>query len=159
MKKRNMIIGAVAIATVGSGVAIAGSKNCGGHFGGRGMSEHAIEHMVEKMDRRLELSNEQEVQITNILTSNMESLRDIKKTRKELGAEVMNLDPTSPQYEADVNALADQIASKVREKTLQAADVVKQVSSVLTEDQRAEAMEIIQSRMEHRKKWHDDDNA
>ena len=123
------------------------------------MSEHKIEHMVEKMDRHLDLSADQETQIKEIMMSNLDSFKGLMPSRERMRSELLELDPQSPEFDSSVNRLADEAADMVREKAVQLAGMMKQVSGVLTEEQRAEAREMIQERIDHHRKWHDTKNG
>jgi len=150
MKKRNIIIAAAVTAVIGSGIAFAGAKQCRdagagwhGHFG-----ENKIEHIVERLDSHLDLTDQQELSLQSILEGNKAEFFDAHQARKSFHLEIMQLDPSSSDYDAAVASLADEIAAQVRQKTLQVAEIIKQASAVLTDEQVQKVRDLIEQRMD-----------
>jgi Spy/CpxP family protein refolding chaperone len=150
MKKRNVIIAAAVTAVIGSGIAFAGAKQCRdagagwhGNFG-----ENKIEHIVDRLDSHLDLTDQQELSLRSILEENKAEFFDAHQARKSFRLEIMQLDPSSSDYDAAVASLADEFAAQVRQKTLQAAEIVKQASAVLTDEQLQKARDLIEQRMD-----------
>ena len=160
MNKRNVLIAVTTAAVIGSGVAYAGSKRCGGkHDVSPG---HRVDHMVMKMDKRLDLTDAQETEIRTILLSGAEQFASVKDTRRKLRQAVLTLDPAAADFDSQVDSLANEIAETFRQKTVETAEIMKQVSGVLTEEQADKAKKIIARMMEHRNnrrdhesEWHD----
>jgi Spy/CpxP family protein refolding chaperone len=162
MKKRNVIIASVATAIVGSGIAFAGSRSC--HEGSRyhhgKFGEHKMERIIDKLDSHLDLSDQQEVALQEILESNKSVFGFEAPSRNSLRMKMMGLDPTASDYEESVAAMADEMTEQIKQRTVEAAGVIKQVAGILTDEQIAEARELIAMRMERREGWHhqvDDD--
>ncbi|MYB35107.1 MAG: hypothetical protein F4X92_08340 [Gammaproteobacteria bacterium] len=146
MTKRKIIIITTTAILVVSSVVYA-------HWHGHRLdSEHAIEHIVSKMDRHLELSDQQEDEIELVLESNTGELSELRESGLLIRNRILALDPESESYQEDVQALANELATLVRDKTLATADVVREVYGILEPDQQAEAREILSSRMGHRHK-------
>ena len=150
MKKRNVIIAAAVTAVIGSGIAFAGAKHCRdagagwhGNFG-----ENKIEHIVDRLDSHLDLTDQQELSLRSILEENKAEFFDAHQARKSFRLEIMQLDPSSSDYDAAVASLADEFAAQVRQKTLQAAEIVKQASAVLTDEQLQKVRDLIEQRMD-----------
>jgi Spy/CpxP family protein refolding chaperone len=162
MKKRNVVIASVATAIVGSGIALAGAKSC--HEGGRyhhgKFGEHKLERIVEKLDRHLDLSDQQETALQEILESNKSVFGSEGRSRGGFRMKLMGLDPTASDYDATVAAMADEMAERIKQRTVEAAGVIKQVAGILTNEQIEEARELIAMRMDKRGARHhkvDDD--
>ena len=162
MKKRNIVIASIVTAIVGSGIAFAGSKSC--HEGSRyhhgKFGEHKMERIIEKLDRHLDLSDQQEVALQEILESNKLVFGFEGQSRGALRMKMLGLDPTASDYENSVAAMADEMAEQIKQRTVEAAGVIKQVAGILTDEQIAEARELITMRTERRGGWHhkvDDD--
>ncbi len=156
MKKRNVIIATATAAIIGSGIAFAGAKNCrgdGGHQFGK-FGEHKIERMMSKIDEHLDLSEQQELALQEILESNKSVLRAGSGPHREFRMELMKLDPTSSNYDTAVANLADEMATQVKQRTMQVASVVKQVAGILTEEQIQDARELIAERMGRMERRH-----
>lgn len=151
MKKRNIIIAAAIAAVAGTGIAYAGAKFCD-HEGGysRGSHGHRMEYMIDKMGQKLSLSSEQTKSIEEILEASKPVLREGRHSRHDFRQEMMALDPSSDSYEADVRMLADKTAEMARNRTLEIASVVKQISDVLTEEQRQQAKSLILEKMDRK---------
>lgn len=142
-KRKIIIIATTAILAVSSVV----YAHWHGH---RLASEHAIEHMVSKMARHLELSDQQEDEIELVLESNTGEWSELRESGLLIRNRILALDPESESYQEEVQVLANELATLVREKTLTTADVVREVYGILEPDQRAEARKILSSRMGHR---------
>ena len=148
MKKRNALLAGAMAIVLGSGAVFAGSKykDHGGHHGMH--PEHRLEHMLEKMDRHLDLSEEQRETIKTIIGSKQGEMRQSRVDRMEMRLKIMQLDPMSTQFDSEVNTVATELAEAVKEKTRLYGDMVKQVATVLTPEQRQEAREMIEKRMD-----------
>jgi len=162
MKKRNVIIASVTTAILGSGLAYAGAKRChegGWHHNGE-YGEHKVERIIGKLDEHLDLSDQQEAALQEILVSSKSVFGAKGQSRGEFRMKLMNLDPTASDYDATVTAMADEMADQVKQRTVEAASVIKQVAGILTDEQIQEARELIAKRMEKRERWHHkvDDN-
>ena len=160
MNKRNVLIAATTAAVIGSGIAYAGSKRYGGKH--EISPAHRVDHVVMKMDKRLDLTDAQETEIRTILLSGAEQFASVKDTRRKLRQAVLTLDPAAADFDSQVDSLANEIAETFRQKTVETAEIMKQVSGVLTEEQADKAKKIIARMMEHRNnrrdhksEWHD----
>ena len=159
MKKRNLVIAATTATVIGSGLAYAGSKH---HGGKHNLSpEHRVEHMIMKMDKRLDLTDAQETEIQSILESRMGNIMSTREARREIRQNVMQLDPKSADFDAQVEALAGEMSELVRQKTMEIGEAMKEVSAVLTDEQVEKARKMIAKRIEARNKrkehnaeWH-----
>ena len=164
MKKRNAIIAAAATAILGSGLAFAGAKSCehnGGHHKGH-FSQHKMERMlgVSKMDKHLSLSDAQENALQEILESNKAVFASAEQSHREFRSNLMNLDPTSENFDMEIEALAEKAANQAKQRTLEMAAIVKEVSAVLTEEQRQQAKEMMSKRMQrHQHEMNEGDNT
>lgn len=152
MKKRNIIIAVVTATVTGSGIAIAGSKSCeygggshgfGGHHGGP-----KLERMIGKMSHHLDLSDEQQSSLEQIVAANKQTMKGNRAASRSLRQETMKLDPGAENYATKTAEMADQFAALARDKALLRADIFKQVSDILTEQQRTEVREMMARRME-----------
>ncbi len=162
MKKRNAIIAAAATAILGSGLAFAGAKSC--EHNGEGhkshFSQHKMERMLSKMDKHLNLSDTQESALQEILESNKAVFNDARQSHRQFRNEIVNLDPTSENFDSEIEAVAEKVADQAKQRTLEIAAIVKEVSAVLTEEQRQQAKEMMAKRMQrHQNKMDEGDNT
>lgn len=162
MKTRNAIIAAAATAILGTSIAFAGAKSCGhggenhkGHF-----SQHKMERILSKMDKHLNLTDAQEIELQEILESNKEVFSNSRDSHRDFRNDIVNLNPTSETFDSEIAALADKAADKAKQRTLEIANIVKEVSAVLTEEQRKQAKELMAKRMQrHQDKMDDGENT
>jgi Spy/CpxP family protein refolding chaperone len=156
MNKRKTLIAAAVAAVIGTSAVYAGSNYCdhnkGGHGFGGGHRGPGMERMISKLDRHLDLSESQRTSIEEIVAANRDTMKQGRVDRKTLRQKTMALDPASESYDKDVAVLADEMADMAREMTLSFADIARQVSAVLTPEQREEAREMIQHRMDRMEK-------
>ena len=150
MKKRNLIITVIITAVIGSGLVFAGARNCeysgkahAGHDG-----KHKMERIIGKMDRHLDLSDAQELSLKKILEENRSMIRATRHADKSFYLNMMALGLLSDDFDESVNALAQERAEQVKQGAMGIAHVAKQVSEVLTEEQKQEAHDFIQKRMD-----------
>ncbi len=153
MKKRNLIITVVITAMIGSGLVFAGARNCeysgkthAGHDG-----RHKMERIIGKMDRHLDLSDAQELSLKKILEENKSMIRATRHADRSFYLDMMALGLSSDNLDESVNALARERAEQVKQGAMEIAHVAKQVSEVLTEEQKQEAHDFIRKRMNG---WH-----
>lgn len=135
-----------------SAVAVAGpgKGGCGGfdgqkggfHSGGRG-------DMVTHLDRVVGLTDAQKAELTAL----QEDMRADRANRDKPAREMMNLDSTAADYQAQVNALADAAAERARERVLRHGEKHAKVQAILTEEQRAKLKEFHEDRAEFKGKW------
>jgi Spy/CpxP family protein refolding chaperone len=134
-------------------VALAGSAvvaNAGPHYKG-----HYSDKPIERMLKRLDLSDEQEAQVEVILEQT-EDMRQHRKGFPKMKA-MMMLDPDSEDYTEQVNAQAVKASEQVKTHMLKMAEVRKDIHSVLTEEQKLELKELMAKRMSKMEKRCDDD--
>ena len=155
MKKRNKIIAGLVALLAGSGLALAGSGSCGYEGKSRGGWGHGgghhgpmLERMIGKLDHHLDLSDQQRASLEQVLEQNSDSARNHRQQRRALRHESMQLDPSSDTYDAQTQDIAGRIAEMARDQALLMANVYKQVSQILTDEQREEMRELMQRRME-----------
>lgn len=135
--------------SVSLAMVIAGSAavaTAGPHF-----KDHAMKHKIERMLKRLDLSEEQESQIDEILAP-MKEARKERRGFPQMKA-MMALDPEAEDYlqQAETNATA--ASEQVKARILQMATVRKEIHEVLNDEQKAELKAMVEkklSRMEER---------
>ena len=159
MKNRNKIIAGLVALMVGSGLAIAGSGKCDyqgkSHWGsGHDGHQHGpkLERMIGKLDHHLDLSDQQRDSLESILERNSELIDSQRQERHAIRQESMGLDPTSETYAAQTEEIADRVGEMARNQALLMASVFKQVSDVLTEEQREEMRSLMEKRIDKMEK-------
>ena len=154
MKKRNKIIAGLVALMAGSGLALAGSGSCDyegkshrgwGHGGQHGPM---LERMIGKLDRHLDLSEQQRASLEQVFEQNSEVARNHRQQRRSLRHESMQLDPSSDAYETQIQEIADRVAEMAHDQALLMANVFKQVAEILTDEQREEMRQLMQQRMQ-----------
>lgn len=130
MKK--LITGVLLSACIAT-TAYAGGKNSDERRGGDFLPLH-------KMERVLDLTEEQKVQF-QALKEELKAEREAKRT--EMGEEgkrrkvnaLAGLNPDDPDYQAKVEAIADQKAEKAKARFLKRAELRMKVAEILTDEQ------------------------
>lgn len=137
---------------LGAGVAVASGKECGryGHgdptmqYGKGSHSERGImsERMLERLDRKLELSESQQVQIKALLASRAEESDEQVDQRQKLREQSRELDLASPDYIESVTLLADAKAEAMKQRMMEHAQIKSEIYAILTPEQQAEFAEM-----------------
>jgi len=141
LKKIALIIAGVALLATGS--VVADSHGNGDRHRGHGMSDGMPMMMVGRLVRRLDLDEIQETEIRNIVEAakpEFEVIRDRGRATREA---MLNLDPASPDYSAELNNLALESGQIMTDTALLAGRVRADVNAVLTPEQAAELREIV----------------
>jgi len=103
-----------------------------------------------KMLKQLDLSDDQKTQIKGIFEASRKESRS--ENRMSARHELMRLDPSADDYDAQVSQLADQAADNARQLLVKAAETKQKISNILTEEQRAELKQKMQERHDKRVK-------
>lgn len=155
MKKRNKIIAGILALLAGSGLALAGSSGCDEYGRGHDSSGHGgrhhgpmLERMIGKLDHHLDLSEKQQQSLQQILEQNSENISTHRQQRRALRQQGMLLDPTSDTYESQTEELANKVAEMAHDQAITMATVYKQVSEILTTEQREEMRQLMENRFE-----------
>ena len=165
MKKRNKIIAVVLVAALGTGIAIAGSgKGCHGGYHKTGMHHgggHMISKIVGHMSDRLDLTDDQRGQLEKIKSSKMDTMESLHQQKKEIRSLSMGLQPESESYDNDVVELAEKSANIARQVALLMGESYKEVSTILTPEQRVELNKMMEKRLRQKghHKHHQNDDA
>jgi len=118
--------------------------------------EHGMNHKMERMLKRLDLSEEQEVQVEEILAP-MKELRKERKGFPKMRA-MMSLDPDAADYTKQAEEQATSAAEKVKARILNMASVRQQVHAVLNEEQKAELKAMVSKKLKRMEERCEDDD-
>ena len=135
-----------------AGLSVAAAEGGGRHHGGHGAGGPGGDpaHLIERMTRRLNLDEEQQVAVDNILAAakpEFEALRERGQANREAMRE---LDPSSADYSALLNNLALESGQIVTDGALLFGRVRGEVHAILTPEQIAEAKAAMAERLERR---------
>ena len=136
-------------------IAIAGSAavaNAGPHF----FKEHGMKHPIEKMLKRLDLSEEQEVQVEEILTS--VKGKGLHKERMQKMRSMLALDPESVDYMAEVEAKATEASERMKSHIIKMANARKEIHAILNEEQKLELKRMVEKKMQRMEEHCEDDD-
>ncbi len=145
MNKRSFIAIGAMVTILTSGLAFAEK----GFLGHRGQGIHLM-HMIDKMERKLGLTEEQVIQLEEIAIDSKSKMKNVLQHRSEIRKQLISLDPANVEYDNSVSSLADEMAALTKQRTLAMAAVYKEASAVLTESQRTELQQMMQKRMERK---------
>lgn len=138
--KRKVLIAALAT-VLGMGAMASNSyadgKRC--HQGGKQMKS---ERFVERMQKKLDLSDEQTSQIKQLMSSQQESRQEHHENMRSIRTSMRALDPNAPDYQANVDKLVDQAAKNTAEMMRLKADKQKKMAEILTPEQQEKAKEM-----------------
>ncbi|MCF7821732.1 MAG: Spy/CpxP family protein refolding chaperone [Mariprofundaceae bacterium] len=147
MKHNSKIIlstlGILAIVGITTG-AMASDGNC--KRGSSGFDGSKVEHRIDKMKERLNLTDQQAGEIRVIL----EAKKGMKRhgDRREARRALMQLDPSAPDYMKQVEKLAHQQGKAMVQKIEADAQTRKQIYAILTPEQREKARSMHEKRMD-----------
>jgi Spy/CpxP family protein refolding chaperone len=169
MNKRNIAIATCIAALLGTGAVVAGGAYCengkDGHSYHRGHHGHGHggmygKHMVSHLEDRLDLSQAQSEALEDLFRARKES-RDLHHdSRRDLISRAVKLDPEAQNYDTEVAKLADEVAEIARQRALEMAGMQKEISALLSPEQRTELRELIQKRMSGKmKRFGESDNS
>ncbi|MCY3770380.1 MAG: Spy/CpxP family protein refolding chaperone [Gammaproteobacteria bacterium] len=148
MKKRNILVAAAILSVVGSGLVFAGVANCRHsgktHLGAHGA--HKMERLIGKMDRYLDLSDAQELSLEKILEQNRSVVLNTRHADRSFYLDMMALGLSADDFDGAANELAEERTEQLKHGAVEIARFAKQVSEVLTEEQKQEALDLIQKR-------------
>ena len=138
MKK--VVVGIIAVAVIATGVLLIFSQRAGGKRMGHGPG-HGGER-VAGMLRELDLSDEQKTQVKEIFDSSKERTEPIREAMKANREKLEQATANGAFDEAAVTALANEGASLSAQATVARFRVKSQVFAVLTDEQKAKAVEM-----------------
>lgn len=111
---------------------------------------------AQSFTRKLDLTDEQKEQIKTIVQSvrgDDSEAKDKSKRKSKRNnnySAATNLDPSSSTYDQDVLTMANEQSEKIKQQTIQMADVKKQIYAVLTYEQQEELRTLREERAERR---------
>jgi Spy/CpxP family protein refolding chaperone len=150
MKGNKLILSLAGIAALigmsTAAMAFDGERNRDKGFEGNKHGNH-----MERMREELNLSDEQAAKIKAIFKDKREAKKDHRDERKQFQQAMMKLDPASPSYDAEVDALARQQADAMVRKIKERAQVRKEIHLILTHEQQQKAKALHKKRMERGK--------
>ncbi len=128
------------LATVGGITLLAGAAAstyavAGGERGDRMFNS---DRMVERATKHLDLNDEQQAEVKAVLDSLVPVMRDARDSRRAAREKLLELDPSSADYDTELGVLADAAADSARAMVTQLGIARQDLNAVLTEEQRAE---------------------
>lgn len=154
MKAKKLLLSTLIAGVVGLGGATAyaaGSGNdagCGGkQHGGHHMKHSGGKHGksgergMERMTKKLGLSDDQKQQVKSFKETNKEKMKPLREKMKELRTSLRSLDPASVNYEAELNTIATEKADLERQLTVAKGQNRQQFFNMLTPEQQVKMKE------------------
>lgn len=142
MKKIFTVVGVAAALLVGSVGVMAFAENRHHDSGHEG---HRAGFMIERLGRKLNLTDEQDTQLKALTTEARPIMKQGRQMMKSLRAEMMDFSSIGADYDTRIIRLADEQAELTRQLILQAADVKLKVAQILNEDQLVKLQELSES--------------
>lgn len=131
------------------GMSTAATAYDGGHD--KGMEDSKRGNHIERMRDQLNLTDEQADKIKAIFNAKRQEKKEHRKEHKEMREAMMNLDPSSPNYDGEVEQLAQKQANAMVREIKERAQMRKEIHAVLTPEQREKAQQMFKERMERGK--------
>ncbi len=111
------------------------------HNGGQKGGMHGLDK-IDRMAKRLGLSDEQQAEIKTIMESNQEAKDSLRERMIESRQALRALDTSAVDYDEKVAGIAETIAGLEKEKIVSRSTVRKQVEFVLTDEQKTKMAEM-----------------
>ena len=159
-----LIAGIIGLGAISAPIIADENRHCGDRHGGKFsmMSEHGFagkdpERMLNKMVRKLDLTNEQRDQAFAKLDEYQPKLRDSKFAIMDSFKTLHQLEAGNEDYQAKSTELADQQGDLIAEMIKLRLAMHADFEEILTEEQKVKFNEFKQKRGHHRKHHQDDD--
>jgi Spy/CpxP family protein refolding chaperone len=120
------------------------------HGGGHDLNS---EHMVSYLSRKLNLTEEQEAGVNELLTASIEEFEPDMQRLRTLHKQLRN--PAGAFDEVSAREAADEIGGITARMVFLKASTFAEISGLLTEEQRLQALELMEKRGERRGMWRD----
>ena len=142
---------------IAAGLFSIGAANADAGWFGKDRHDRGENHYerMEHLSDMLDMTDEQEVQLKEILKSAKEDKKANTISRREMRKEMMLLSPDDPEFMVKVEAQAELAASQMKAKMMSFAKIRKDVYAILTEEQKQKMQRLMEKRMkkmEDRKK-------
>ena len=109
------------------------------------------QRMLDRLDRRLELSDQQRQQVSELMADHWADKSGSRPERQALREAFSQLDPSAPDYTAQVEALAKQKADAMAQNMVKRAQHHAELFAILTPEQQQNYRELMQQRGEHQR--------
>jgi periplasmic protein CpxP/Spy len=148
MKLTRSTLMMVALAlTIAAAVAVSQTVAHGPHTHGMGMGFD--EHMLNFMTDYLDLTDAQQAQVKDILAKEKPSMQPLMEQMRQAHQQLMQLETSNTFDEAKVRALAAQHTQAATELLVQRARVHNEIFQLLTPEQKAKAIKLMNRHMRH----------
>lgn len=154
MNKKLMLSSLLTVLTLGSfaSASFADQHRCSSQ-------QSKVEHRIERMSEHLKLSEPQTQQLTALLSKQYSDRKANRKQMNEIRKAVLQLNPKTQTYNADVERLASKAAEHTEQMIRLKALTMQKMAEVLTEEQLQKAnkmKERIADKRRHRSEEHHD---
>jgi periplasmic protein CpxP/Spy len=152
----------ILIATLlGAGLVVAGgaalAHKGGWHEGGRHGEGPRMERMMERMAERLELDEQQQASIRTLIEEHRPLMQENRQAMRDSRRELHDLVRGDAFDEAALRSLAAEQGERMAGMIVERGLMMRAIRDVLTPEQRAEAEQMLERRMErhHGRGWGD----
>ncbi len=126
----------------------------GKHHGKRGGKRHGGAHKMQRIAKKLGLTEAQQAEIKTLREAQKEEHKALREEMKAFREKMKALDTSSADYDSQVAALADEKANFERKRFIQKSAARQAFMNVLTEEQRATLKTMKEERKNRRGKRH-----
>lgn len=120
--------------------------------GGHDHMERKMEHLAGKLN----LSEEQTVQLREQMQNKRDGMKEQKQARKAIRKQLMQLDPNAPDYQTQLDSLVLQAQEQTKSMILSKAEQQQKLYDILTPEQEQKFAEM-KSKMEGKMSRYFDD--
>lgn len=154
ISKKTVLISTL-VATLGLGTAAATfagdhGKGCWGKKGEHSGMMRGGHSLADRLEDKLDLSKDQVTKIDEITDAQHKLMRELRREKRDQAKAVFALDPTSAEYDAEVDKLAQQAGERAEKIMRARADTRASIAAVLTPEQQ-EKMTSLKEEM--KEKW------
>jgi Spy/CpxP family protein refolding chaperone len=110
-----------------------------------GMRNKSPEQRMERMAKRLGLSESQQQQFSALMQTKQASMSALRSQTKNLRQSMHSLDPSAADYNAQLSNLADQSANLARQMMLEKGQNKQKIFNLLTPEQQTK-MKVMQAK-------------
>lgn len=159
MKK--VIITLMAIPAIAFGTAALAEKGHGGPFGGKDKSERCergdkgerAEKMLNRMADKLDLNAEQKIAVGKLMKEKRDHKAASKDKMVELHKNIRDLDPTSDNYQQELNKAKQTAADLAMQRVDSKASMKAEMQKILTGEQLAKLEKVMDKMEKRHSRW------
>lgn len=161
MKANKLLLTSLIVATIGLGGAVYAEPGHGGkgkgcydkHHGGKYHGDKqgkSAKNSVNRMVKKLDLSDAQTQQLTSLMEANKSSMQPLRDQMRTVKKTLRQLDPSLANFSSELTRLAGQQADLTRQIAVARGNNRQKMFAILTPEQQVKMKEMQEKRMQKR---------